>query len=321
MDLRQLEYMIQIAEESNITKAAEKLFITQSALNQQLLKLEKELGTQLFVRSRSNWHLTQVGKIYVENARQIIRIKKETYNRINDLIDIKKGKLVIGLTPERGTEMFANIYPIFYKKYPDIKIEPIEMPVKRQQYEISQGNLDIGFLTLQNSQKTNDHHIHLCSEEIILGVPHTHPLAHLGGKLGETLPKISLKRFEQDFFSVMQKGSTLREIYDALLMEEKLSPPILLETRSCENLHRMVEEGICCSVFPITYAKRGSNVSYFSILQNPMWELSASYKRDSYLSNIAKDLIRISTDYWAKKIKSVTPSNEKEIPSPFSHLS
>lgn len=51
MDLLHLEYMIKIAEENNITKAAQKLFITQSALNQQLLKLEKELGTQLFVRS------------------------------------------------------------------------------------------------------------------------------------------------------------------------------------------------------------------------------------------------------------------------------
>ena len=51
MDTKQIEYILKIAEENNITKAAEKLFITQSALNQQLLKLEKELGTPLFHRS------------------------------------------------------------------------------------------------------------------------------------------------------------------------------------------------------------------------------------------------------------------------------
>ena len=50
MDLKQIEYILKIAEEQNITHAAEKLFITQSALNQQLLKLEKELGTPLFYR-------------------------------------------------------------------------------------------------------------------------------------------------------------------------------------------------------------------------------------------------------------------------------
>ena len=53
MDTRQIEYILQIAEENNITKAAEKLFITQSALNQQLLKLERELGTPLFQRTKN----------------------------------------------------------------------------------------------------------------------------------------------------------------------------------------------------------------------------------------------------------------------------
>lgn len=305
MDILHLEYMIKIAEENNITKAAEKLFITQSALNQQLLKLEKELGTQLFARSRSNWHLTQAGEIYIENAKKIIQIKKETYSRINDIVDTKKGIITIGLTPERGTEMFAAIYPTFYKKYPAIKIEPIELTVKQQQSEISQGKIDIGFLTLQNSQKTNDEYIHICSEEIILGVPIAHPLAHLGGKLGEKLPKVSLKCFENDAFAVMQKGSTLREIYDYLIAEESYSPHILLETRSCHTLFNMVVEGICCSVFPSTYAKNNSNVAYFSIEQNPIWELAASYKKGTYLNRAAQDLITISTDYWSSRMSAI----------------
>lgn len=305
MDLKQLEYIIKIAEENNITKAAEKLFITQSALNQQLLRLENELGTQLFVRSRSNWHLTRAGEIYVENAKKIVRIKKDTYNQINDLIDIKKGKLVIGLTPERGSEMFASIYPIFYKKYPNVKIEPLEMAVKQQQHEITLGNLDIGFLTLQSFQKTNDEYIHICSEDIILAVPKAHPLAHLGGKLGVKLPQVSLECFKDDSFAIIQKGSTLREIYDNLIAEEDINPHILLETRSCHNLYNMVDEGICCSVFPITYALDSSNVSYFSIKQKPVWEVYASYKKGSYLSSVAKEFIKIATEYWATKLASI----------------
>ncbi len=188
-----------------------------------------------FCSFKSNWRLTEAGQIYVENAKKMIRIKKDTYSRINDMIDIKKGKLVIGLTPERGTEMFTALYPAFYKKYPYIKIVPIEMTVRQQQIEIAHGNLDIGFLTLQDSQKSNDEYIHICSEEIILGVPKAHPLAHLGGKLDEKLPKISLTHFEKDSFAIMQKGSTLREIYDNLIIEEGLVPRILLETRSCQT--------------------------------------------------------------------------------------
>lgn len=302
MDLKQVEYMIKIAEENNITKAAEKLFITQSALNQQLLRLEKELGTQLFVRSRTNWQLTDAGKVYIENAKKLVNIKRDTYNRINDIIDVKKGKMVIGLTPERGPEMFAAIYPTFYKKYPNIKIETIELTVRQQQEEVAKGNLDIGFLTLQDFQKTKDEYIHICSEEIILGVPHTHPLGKLGGKMGEKLPEISLNQLENDSFAIMQKGSTLREIYEHLIIEENVSPHILLETRSCHNLFNMVEEGICCSIFPITYSKDYSSVSYFSLDQHPVWEVYASYKKGSYLSNAANYFIRIAKDYWTEKI-------------------
>ncbi len=303
MDLKQLEYMIKIAEENNITKAAEKLFITQSALNQQLLKLEKELGTQLFVRSRTNWQLTQAGEIYVENAKNMVRIKKDTYNQINDLLEIKKGKIRMGLTPERGPEMFANIYPVFYKKYPNIKIEPIELTVKQQQHEISIGNLDIGFLTLQDFQKTKDDYIQINTEEIILAVPRAHPLAHLGGKLGDQLPEMSLELFRNDTFACIHKGSTLREIYDNLIAEEDINPDILLETRSCHNLYHLVAEGLCCSVIPITYAEHNPNVAYFSIKQKPVWQICTSYKKGSYLSNPEKELIKIASHYWAKKLK------------------
>nr|WP_275984184.1 LysR family transcriptional regulator substrate-binding protein [Paenibacillus hamazuiensis] len=235
----------------------------------------------------------------------MLLIKKDTYNRIKDLIQIKEGTLSVGLTPERGTEMFSAIYPLFYKKYPDIKIEPVEVPVKRQQHEIAQGKLDIGFLTLQDWQKTSDHYVHVGSEPIILGVPKAHPLAHAGGTLGGTLPQTRLKLFENDTFAIMRKGSTLREIYDRLIAEEGIAPHILLETRSCQTLYEMVAEGICCSVFPISYAKPSPHVSYFSLPQNPVWEIAASYKKDSYLSKPAQDLIAFSIDYWSKRLKGI----------------
>ena len=62
MELKQLEYIVKIAEEGSITKAAEKLFISQSGLNQQLLKLESDLGQQLFHRGKNDFRLTEAGR-------------------------------------------------------------------------------------------------------------------------------------------------------------------------------------------------------------------------------------------------------------------
>ena len=77
MDIKQMTYILTIAEEGGITKAAGKLFITQSALDQQLLKLENELGTQLFYRARNNFSLTAAGKVYEECAKKMVSLKHE----------------------------------------------------------------------------------------------------------------------------------------------------------------------------------------------------------------------------------------------------
>ena len=119
MDLRQLENIIRINEERSITKAAEKLFITQSALNQQLQKLEAELGTPLFVRTRSDWRPTPAGEVYLDAARQILNIKRDAYHRIHDMADLARHHFTIGLIPERGVDMFTAIYPEFHRRFPD----------------------------------------------------------------------------------------------------------------------------------------------------------------------------------------------------------
>lgn len=305
MDTKQIEYIIKIAEEKNITLAARKLYITQSALNQQLIKLEKQIGTQLFYRSRGRCYLTEAGKIYVENAKKILRIKKDTYNHIQDLNGCHQKQLMIGFTPERGTKMFASIYPEFYQHYPDVKVIPLEMSVREQQKAIEEGKLDFGLLTLQDSQKTTDEYIHVCDETIILGVPKHHPLASLGGTLGKRLPTIHLNRLKNDSFAIMQQGSTLREICDSIFSTTGFTPDILLETSSCYNLYKMVEEGICCSIFPVSYARDTDRVAYFSLSENTKWEICASYRKNSYLSKAAKHFIILAKDYWKKKMRKL----------------
>ena len=74
MDTRIAEYMITIQEERSLTKAASRLFITQSALNQQLKKLEQELGMPLFQRGKQGLTLTDAGKIYIAGARAFLPV-------------------------------------------------------------------------------------------------------------------------------------------------------------------------------------------------------------------------------------------------------
>lgn len=90
MNLKEIEYIVKISEERNVTRAAEKLFITPSALNQQLLHLERDIGTPLFNRSRTGWTPTEAGEVYLETAREMLRMKREAYHRLQDIAAVKR---------------------------------------------------------------------------------------------------------------------------------------------------------------------------------------------------------------------------------------
>ena len=301
MDVKQIEYIVKIADERGITRAAEKLYLTQSALNQQLLRLEKELGAQLFKRSRFDWRPTEIGEVYLESAREILRIKHRTYNRINDMLEAKKGRLSIGFTPGRGIEMFTMVYPDFHKAYPDVVVEPRELSVRRQQVLISQRDLDIGFQTLSQQQKTDDQYISLGTEEILLAIPSGHPLAAQAAPEGEPFAAIDLSLFRYEPFVHMYQESTVRSIVDELFAQAGFVPHILFETASNSTIVAMVQSRQCCGIVPYYYVRsHPEGVTCFSLSTHPTWEIVASYRKHAYLSDAAKEFIRLAGEFWGR---------------------
>lgn len=299
MDTKQIEYILKIAEENNITKAAEKLYITQSALNQQLLKLEKELGTPLFNRSRTNWGLTEAGEIYVEGAKKTLQIKKNIYNRIYDISNAKKGHLTIGLTPGRGLRMFTAIYPSLHHSFPNLEVRPIEMRVRAQQEAIAKGTIDIGLLTLHERDRTNDSYIKLGDEELVLIIPSGHPAASGAAPEGAPLTTLDLAKLRYEPFVLMDKSSTLRAVCDTVFETAGFTPNILFETNNTGGIAAMVQSTLCCGIIPWYYVRDPApGLACFAIDTHPCWEIAISYQKNGYLSSGAKEFIRLASDYW-----------------------
>lgn len=302
MDLKQIEYIVKIDDEHSITRAAEKLFVTQSALNQQLLRLEKELGAPLFHRSKVDMRPTEIGQVYLDNAREILRIKQRTYNLINDMTDAKKGRLSIGFTPGRGSEMFTHVYPSFHQAYPNVIVEPHELSVHRQQQMISQGNLDIGFQTLSERQRTDSEYIKLGEEEIFLLVPSIHPAAE---QLAATqtasapFPIANLTLFQYEPFVLMYKESTIRAITDEIFRKSGFTPNVLFETASNNTVLSMIEANLCCGVVPEYYVRKlPKGISCFAFPTHPSWDIAANYRKNGYLSEAAKYFIELVRNFW-----------------------
>lgn len=154
MDIKMLDYVVMIAKCESISKAAEKLYLTQSGLNQQLLKLERNLGIKLFERDHHHFRITDAGKIYVRNAMEILRIQRNTLMQLSDLKNNIHAEISIGLTHEHGIDLFTAVYPIFRHHYPYLRCKLAEHIVRDQYQLIEEGELDIGIvLTNINTAK------------------------------------------------------------------------------------------------------------------------------------------------------------------------
>lgn len=299
MESKQIEYILKIAEMNNITKAANELFISQPALNQQLIRLEKELGVPLFHRSRNNWHLTEAGEIYVENAKKMLHLKRDTYQRVHDLAEGKCGRLSVGFTAGRGTDMFAKSYTAFRREYPNVIVELKEGVVKHLQKLIAKGDLDVGFLTLTSSDKTDDIYHPLYEEELFLAVPSGHPITKLAHDEQEDFPTMDIRLLQHEPFILMDKVSTMRVMVDQIFAEAGFKPHILFETGNNRTIISMVQENIGCGILAEYYAKDApEGVSFFHLTTHPTWEFVASYKRGHYLSNPAKYYIDLIQQQW-----------------------
>lgn len=304
MDFKLLEYILMIASENNITKAAKKLFISQSALNQQLLKLENELGTKLFYRSRTDWHPTPAGEVYIEAARKALLLKHDTYQRIYDLIGSNMSTLKIGLSPGRGFQMFMSIYPKLHRRFPGLSIAPIEMTALRQQAALKSGEIDIGFLMLSEENKSSDTYIDIGIEEILFVMPKFHPLCStIVGDSKSEFPIIDLQLIKHEPFAMMYKSSTNRFLCDRICNEANFQPQILFETSNTASILQMTELGLCVGLIPRNYLKDADRdkVAIYMLPNHPVWKHCIAYRSDTYLSEGAKAFIEYTKEYWNEK--------------------
>lgn len=308
MDLKQLENIRMIAEMGSISKAAKALYITQSALNQQLIHLEEELGVQLFNRGRNHFQITDAGRIYLDGVDRILAVKRDVYNQIGDLRQTRSGTIRLGLMSDRGMSIFSCIYPDFYARYPAVRITPIETSVVNQEQMVETGQLDMAILTLPADQETRNEYDLIYREELMLVVPSEHPLARNGAMFSETtrlpdaLPEISLSLFREAPFIIIQDTSTMRPIIDACFRKAGFAPTLVLETRSSYSIMEMAQVMNCCSILPRAYACPTNRVVYYALPEHPAWDFVASHPKKTYLNEPCRYLIQLLKEYWEESI-------------------
>ena len=175
MELREFEYLIALAEEKSISKAAERLYMAQSSLSQFLSQYESELGIKLFIRTPKGISPSHNGQIFIEHLRKITYDYQSAKNELWDNEHMQGGRVSIGISSFRGKRVLPKILKRFKELYPNVKIDVVEENSLVLEEILLEGNLDVAVIALPASKLKNEIRF-LTRDEVFLIAPKNHPI-------------------------------------------------------------------------------------------------------------------------------------------------
>lgn len=176
MEIRQLQYFVGIAETGRFSEASRMLFVTQSAVSQQIKQLEEELGTQLFVRQSHSVILTESGQELLPLAKKVLHGVTECRDRISDLKGLLCGTLNIGLTYSLEPYIRETMLT-FMSNYPKVKVNAHYKRLTELLRMLKDNEIDIMFSMMPTSPHEFVDSIHLTEYRLAAIMRNTHPLA------------------------------------------------------------------------------------------------------------------------------------------------
>lgn len=154
MDLRQMKYFLAVAEEGQITKAAERLHICQPPLSQQIKQLEDSLGLRLLERKGRHVELTEAGNILRVRAEQILALVSSVTKELSDLNQGQHGTLSIGTVASSGAFVLPKWIGTFHARYPEVTFQMWEDDTYRILELVNKGVAEVGIIrTPFNTEK------------------------------------------------------------------------------------------------------------------------------------------------------------------------
>ena len=146
MELRVLKYFLTVADEGNITRAADILHVTQPTLSRQLIELEDELGTALLIRGKRSVTLTDEGFLFKQQAEMIVELSDELEHIFKDKKDVVCGTIRIGASEAVGCRALALYMKEFREKYPDVQFDLYNGMADNIKEMLERGLLDLGLV-------------------------------------------------------------------------------------------------------------------------------------------------------------------------------
>ncbi|WP_395627689.1 LysR substrate-binding domain-containing protein [Daejeonella sp.] len=307
MTLVQLEYIVALDTYRSFGIAADKCFVTQPTMSMQVQKLEEELGTKLFDRSKQPITPTDIGIEVVEQARTILKESYKLKELINNQRNVVSGELRIGIIPTMAPYLMPQIISAFMKKYPEVQLVIWEYMTDKIVSELKNGLLDCGILSTPLEDKSLQESP-LFYESFVAYLSKSSPLTH---KKNLQASDINL-----DDLWLLNEGHCMRNQILNICKRKKTNESRAFEynTDSVETLKRMVEMNKGITLLPELSisdfsVKQLDRIRYFKSPQ-PTREISIVTHRNFLKRRLIMALEKEILEAIPKRMRN---KNKKEI--------
>jgi DNA-binding transcriptional LysR family regulator len=243
MELRQLRYLVALADERHFTRAAAREHIAQPALSQQIRRLEAEVGLTLVERTTRRVAMTDAGELLVARARRILAELEDAQAELGTLAGVKGGRLSVGALHTMGPVDLSLLLAAFHRNHPAIELTVREQSSEELAEMLRDDEIDLAFLSV--TERIQSHGLelhHLVSEELVAVLPTQHPLASRDG--------VALSELAGDPFISFRTGSRLRELLDSAAASVGFEPRIALESNESRRIRSLVSGGLGVAILP-----------------------------------------------------------------------
>ena len=291
MELHQLEYLVAVAEEGSVTRAAEKLMLAQPSLSQQLRKLEREVGQPLFDRLPRGVVLTEAGRRLVENARRILAGVQDARRHVADARSGVAGPLILGVIPTVAPFVIPGLTAAFLGDFPEVELTLIEDVTPGLVDRLERAEIDLALASsVEDSRRVLVERV--ATEPLWLLLPAGHRLA---GR-----PAIAWSSLRRERFLALQSMHCLGEQVQQVCAEKGLVPRIVSQGAQLATIAAMVSAGLGVSIVPDVMRVGDAEASrvYRPFAGSaPTRQLNLLWSPDRYRTNAAREFARLAREH------------------------
>ncbi len=261
MDLRQLRYLVALAEEGSFTRAAASEHIAQPAVSQQIRKLEDEVGLALVERTTRRVTLTEAGELLVVRGRRIMAELEAAEVELQALRGMRAGHVTIGAMHTMGPIDLSLALSLFSDRHPGVALTVREQSSEEMAEMLRVDELDLAFLSV--TERIESHHLglqQLVSEELVVLLPPDHRL----GKRRQ----VRMAELAGESFISFREGARLRELLMSAGREAGFEPRVTLESNESQRVRRLVSRGLGVAILPQSDAEGpGADVAVAKLIE------------------------------------------------------